>query len=47
VSFGSLRPMDQHERQDKAYEAPVVEDVDVAEGPSSVAPGGVPITIVD
>jgi hypothetical protein len=31
--------MDQHE-QDTQYEAPVVEDVDVAEGPSSVAAGG-------
>jgi hypothetical protein len=31
--------MDQHEQQDEAYEAPVVEDIDAAEGPSSVAPG--------
>jgi hypothetical protein len=30
--------MDQHE-QDTQYEAPVVEDVDVAEGPASVAAG--------
>jgi hypothetical protein len=30
--------MDQHE-QDNEYEAPAVEDVDVAEGPSSVVPG--------
>ena len=33
------RAMDQHEQQDTQYEAPVVEDVDVAEGPSSVAAG--------
>jgi hypothetical protein len=30
--------MDQHE-QNTTYEAPVVEDIDVSEGPSSVAPG--------
>jgi hypothetical protein len=36
------RRMDQHE-QDTAYEAPVVEDIDVSEGPSSVAPGNVSI----
>jgi hypothetical protein len=30
--------MDQHE-QDTQYEAPVVEDVDVAQGPTSVAAG--------
>jgi hypothetical protein len=34
--------MDQHE-QDTAYEAPVVEDIDVSEGPSSVAPGTITI----
>jgi hypothetical protein len=34
--------MDQHE-QDTQYEAPVVEDVDVAEGPATVA-AGVPQT---
>lgn len=32
--------MDQHE-QETPYEAPVVEDIDVSEGPSSVAPGNV------
>jgi hypothetical protein len=32
------RRMDQHE-QDTRYEAPVVEDIDVSEGPSSVVPG--------
>jgi hypothetical protein len=31
--------MDQHEPQDTQYEAPAVEDLDVAEGPSSVAAG--------
>jgi hypothetical protein len=31
--------MDQHESQDTQYEAPVVEDLDVAEGPSSVVAG--------
>jgi hypothetical protein len=31
--------MDQYEQQDAQYEAPVVEDVAVAEGPSSVAAG--------
>jgi hypothetical protein len=31
--------MDHNEQQEEAYEAPVVEDLDVAEGPSSVAPG--------
>jgi hypothetical protein len=30
--------MDQHE-QDTPYEAPVVDDVEVAEGPASVAAG--------
>jgi hypothetical protein len=32
--------MDQPE-QDTQYEAPVVEDIDVSEGPSSVVPGTV------
>jgi hypothetical protein len=27
------------EEQDTTYEAPIVEDIDVSEGPSSVAPG--------
>jgi hypothetical protein len=31
--------MDQDEQQDLSYEAPVVEDVAVGEGPSSVAAG--------
>ena len=35
--------MDQHDQQDQPYEAPVVEDIDVAEGPASVA-GGTIIT---
>ncbi len=34
--------MDQH-TQDTHYEAPVVEDIPVAEGPSSVAAGNVTI----
>lgn len=33
------RRMDQHEQQDTAYEAPVVADVDTAEGPTSVSAG--------
>jgi hypothetical protein len=35
--------MDQHEQQDTHYEAPVVEDVEVAEGPASVV-AGIPAT---
>jgi hypothetical protein len=35
--------MNQHE-EDPQYEAPAVEDVDVTEGPSSVAAGAPPIT---
>jgi hypothetical protein len=31
--------MDQHEQHDTQYEAPVVEELDVAEGPASVAAG--------
>jgi hypothetical protein len=31
--------MDQHTQQDEAYEAPIVEDVEVTEAPSSVVPG--------
>jgi hypothetical protein len=31
--------MDQHESQDTQYEAPIVEDLDVAEGPATVAAG--------
>ena len=34
--------MDKHEQQDTNYEAPVVEDVEVAEGPASVAAGTIP-----
>jgi hypothetical protein len=35
------RRMDQHE-QDPQYEAPTVEDMEVAEGPASVAAGAPP-----
>jgi hypothetical protein len=36
--------MEQPEQDQTPYEAPVVDDIDVAEGPSSVVPGG-PITL--
>jgi hypothetical protein len=31
--------MDEHNTQNEPYEAPIVEDIDVAEGPASVASG--------
>jgi len=31
--------MDQHEQHDIQYEAPAIEELDVAEGPASVAAG--------
>jgi hypothetical protein len=37
--------MDQRDAKDTEYEAPVVEDVETAEGPSSVAAGGQVISV--
>jgi hypothetical protein len=31
--------MDQHDTQTEPYEAPIVEDIDAAEGPASIAAG--------
>ena len=31
--------MDQHDTNNEPYEAPIVEDIDVADGPASVAGG--------